>query len=88
MDPKMHEAIVEQIERIEDGMTKAGFEPMTEQEIARTTQRIVAGVEGQRRQQAPPSQLVPDFAVEGGLINDSSGKATEEMRRRRYQVTP
>ena len=31
-------------------------------------------------------EAVPDFAVEGGFINDASGEATKETKRKGYQA--
>ena len=34
----------------------------------------------------PPGPQVPDFAMEGGLINDQSGRGTQLLRQRGYRV--
>lgn len=31
-------------------------------------------------------EAVPDFAVEGGLVNDQSGQASAEAKRKGYKV--
>ena len=35
-----------------------------------------------------PKPSVPSYAIEGGLINDRSGKATARMRKQGYRIPP
>ena len=59
-----------------------------------TTQKLLdeidQGVQGARQKRSPTNVPVPvpDFAKEGGLINDSSGRGTALLKQRGYQVEP